>query len=411
MVLSRWLIHGFAAACLAGLACTVGLLPAAWAQAPADDVQAMVTRIAGAYENGRCAQVVAFCDQLAQQDPDAIDGITHYRWGFCQARIRRGDPAVHYERAAEMLTQAVSGDGGGGLEEHFYRVNALINLQRPADAVAAARDAVKAWNEGYLLLSEGDPTSWFRLGKLFRDAGDLSGALDPFARALDLAESGHRLRDAYVERIARGAREAGDQALAARASALLGERAAATPADQLRLARTRLAAGDLAGAREAFLQADQAQGSAGMVGQYALEALDRAEEVRSWGLEPVRVLPDGSALATLPLDRLQRELIEASRLGYEIIGRPTVERPRKKGSGTRPGATPENIDAIREHQARFAGLLLEALRRGAPIREWSVQGGFGPLIHHRWLKLHLRHDWESRHQAILDQSLVEEDEE
>jgi tetratricopeptide (TPR) repeat protein len=387
---------------LAGLALLCGLTAAAAADGASGEVAS--ERIAEAYQKGRCAQVVALAQQLDSRAPDSVDGITHYRWGFCAARTRRGDPVAHYEKAAELLGEAVA-TGEAGLQQHFYRVNALINLRRADQAVSAAREAVDHWESGRLTVDEDSPAAWFRLGKLYRDAGRGEGALEPFGRALDLAEDGQPLRDAYLERIARGAREAGDTGLASRASALLGQEVPDQPAEALRMARTRLAAGDLAGARKAFEAARKASGSVGMTAQYALRTLRRAEELERHGAEPVTTLADGTRLARLPLSDLQRELSETARRAFEVIAEPTVERARRRGPGTRPAVAPETRERMRDIQPKFAGLLLEALRRGAPLRAWAVQSGYGPLIHHRWGKLNRRHDWQARQKALLESTL------
>jgi tetratricopeptide (TPR) repeat protein len=365
-------------------------------------------RIAEAYEAGRCQQVVALARQLERLGPQAVDGITHYRWGFCAARLDRGDPIAHYEEAAERLGEAAS-EGGAGLEEHFYRVNALINLGRAEASVQAAEAAIESWNAGGFTVDEDSPTAWFRLGKLFRDAGQAAGALEPFGRALELAEAGRPLRDAYVERIARGAREAGASELAAKASALLAQRPAEGPADALRVARTRLAANDLDGAQKAFRQARRAGGNLGMIGQYGARAIQRAKRLQRQGLEPIDVLPDGTPLSAVPLERLQRELAQTARVAWEVISRPTIERARKEGPGTRVAAAPETIERMREVRREFVGLLLEALRRGAPIRGWAVQGGYSPLIHHPWINLHHRDAWQQRRKGLLEEQALSPD--
>jgi tetratricopeptide (TPR) repeat protein len=366
--------------------------------------EAAAERIAKAYENGRCAEVLALAQQLEGRAPGSVDGLTYYRWGFCAARTRRGDPVAHYERAAQLLGEAVA-SGEAGLQQHFYRVNALINLRRAEQAGSAAQEAVEHWESGQLTVDEDSPAAWFRLGKLYRDAGRGAGALEPFGRALDLAEEGKPLRDAYLERIARGGREAGDTELAARASALLGEEVPQQPDEALRLARTRLAANDMAGARKAFEAASKASGNLGMTARYAVKAIQRAEELERFGAKPITSLPDGTALSRIPLNRLRRELAETAQRAFRAIAHPTIERARRRGPGTRPAAAPETIRRIREIQPQFAGLLIEALRRGAPIRAWAVQSGYGPLVHHRWIKLNQRHDWDRRQKALVESSL------
>lgn len=383
----------------------VALMLAAGTGFPAlsDEAEALVERIASAYEESQCARVVTLCEQLERRWPESVDGVTLYRWGFCESRAGRGSPD-RYERAASLLGKRVAA-GRAGLDHHFYRVNALINLRRSEQAVDAAEQAVESWESGSLTVDEDDPAAWFRLGKLHRDSGNLEGAMEPFARALELAEQGAALRDAYVERIARGAREAGQPDLAGRAAELLASRDPQAPGAALRLARTRLAAGDLDGARRAFRQARGASGPAGMTAQYGLRAIRRAKQVERWGRDPITELSDGRPLSGLALKELQRELSETAAEAFRVIRRPTVERARKRGPGTRPGASPETIRLVKEVQSRFAGLLVEALRRGAPLRAWSVQGGFGPLIYHDWFKLHRRQDWDRRQDALLQEIL------
>jgi hypothetical protein len=53
-------------------------------------------------------------------------------------------------------------------------------------------------------------------------------------------------------------------------------------------------------------------------------------------------------------------------------------------------------------QSRFAGLLLDAVSSGAPLREWAVQGGFAPLILQPWERLVVDRDSAARQAQLID---------
>ncbi|RMF72027.1 MAG: hypothetical protein D6738_12425, partial [Acidobacteria bacterium] len=271
-------------------------------------------------------------------------------------------------------------------EAHFYLVNALLNLGRVEEARRAAGEAVARWKAGRLTVAQDRPDAWFRLGKRFRDAGDDKGALEPFRRALD-AEVAHpgTLRDAYLERIADGARAAGDTALARRAQALLDARRPGDPENLLRAARTALAEGRLDEARAAFNALRRRRGDLGMAAQYAAMVIDRIEEVRKADLEPATSLADGTPLAEV--DDLAGALRETAARAFAALDGEAVEKPRKKAKGVRLVPSAQARRELLLVEAEFAGLLREAVVRGAPLREWAVQGGYAPLIHHRWTKL------------------------
>ncbi len=349
-----------------------------------DAALAAMSRAAESYEAGRCAEVLAAFETLDEAARAGLDGLAHYRWGYCTGALRRGDPVPHYREAARLLSAAAG--TSQDLGTHFYLVNALLNLGRADEAAAAARRAVALWKSGRLTVPQGRPNAWFRLGKLFRDAGDAKGALDPFRRALD-AEVTHAgtLRTAYLERIADGARQAGDVALAERAQSLLDARRPGDPKNLVRRARTLLAADKLDEAQAAFDAVRRRGGDLGMAAQYASSVIDRIREVRKEGLEPATALADGTPLAEVT--DLAAALRDAAGRASQALAGPAEERRRRKGEGVRFVPTPAAKAELLLVQAEFVGLLREAAVRGAPLREWAVQGGYAPLIHHRWIKL------------------------
>ncbi|MDQ7088408.1 MAG: tetratricopeptide repeat protein [Acidobacteriota bacterium] len=387
---------GRASSRAAALAAVLAMIPAGWGQ----DTEALLARAAAAYDQGRCAEVIGAYGQAEERSDEALDGVAEYRWGFCLAYLRRPGARQRYEAAVDKLGQAVDRPGAP-LEAHFYMVNALLNLGRADDARERATRAVAAWRGGELTVPEDEPEAWFRLGKLFRDSGDPRGAVEPFTRAVEAAENGATLRDAYLERIARGAGEAGAGELALRAARLLEKAGQAGTSAMLRVARARLAGGDFDGAREAFSAAAKGPGEPALAARYALRGLERLAEVQRWGLEIPSTAADGRPLSALSVAELRNELQAAARQAWTAFSGRVVEVPRKKKPGTRPAPHPETLAAMRTAQARFVGIVAEALRRGLPLREWNVQIGIGPLIFHPWYRLFLQRATQDRSSQLV----------
>lgn len=226
------------------------------ASSPAPDaVATQIERVASAYDQGNCTEVLAAIRSLPNPEQDlALDGLSQYRWGFCLGLTGQGDPNSHYTAAADILGLELK-SRSPRLDAFFYRVNALQNLKRADEATATAKDAIARWKAGTLTAPAGAPASWFQLGKLFVDGGDPKGAAAHYRRALDAAaESKRPLRSVYTERIADFALAHKDTDLARKAVSALS---AADP-DSLstieRSGRLLLALGDVAGARDQFPQ-------------------------------------------------------------------------------------------------------------------------------------------------------------
>ncbi len=349
----------------------------------AEDPAKAALRAGGeAYDQTRCADVLAILEALPAGT--SLDGVSTYRRGYCLGATRRGDPMPEYRKAAELLASETAAPGAP-LEAHFYRVNALLNTQQRDEARKAAQLACERHRGGTLIVPQADADGWFRLGKLYRDAGDDKGALAPFRRALEASQGGSTLNVAYLERIADGARAAGDIELAKLAAAKLEERRPTDPQNALRRGRTLLASGDIPGARLAFNAARPAGGEVGMAAQYSAMALDRLEELVPFKLAPAETLADGTPIASADL---AAAISDVSRRAWTLMQQGKyIEKPRKKGTGTRLFPAPETETELRLLQAEFAGVLRESIVRGAPIREWAIQGGFAPLIHHPWARL------------------------
>ncbi|MFN7966596.1 MAG: hypothetical protein U0V87_13005 [Acidobacteriota bacterium] len=128
---------------------------------------------AAAYEAGRCAEVLSLYAGLPADT--ALDGVSQYRWGFCLAEQRQPGAEERYSKAAEQLGREADRPGSN-LLVHFYRVNALLNLDRKDDAKAAALAAITAWKGARFTVPADDAVSWFRLGKLTVDSGDAGRA-------------------------------------------------------------------------------------------------------------------------------------------------------------------------------------------------------------------------------------------
>ncbi len=375
--------------------------------APAAALADAVSDAAAAYEAGRCADVLAAFGGLSAAETDALDGVSLYRWGFCAGAMRQGDAFAYYRRAAEKL-QTEAASPYAPLDVHFYRVNALLNLDLAADARAAAALAVERWNAGTLTVPQEDPTAWFRLGKLHYDAGDIAGSMVPFGRALDLAEENPgSLRSAYLERIANYAQQAGDEKTMARANdLLLGSPGTASGESPAQRARALVRAGRYAEARDLLEPLTRDRGDLGMTAQYTIGALDRAGEVLARGaqLDPRASSAEGSETYPGSMS-LEAALVTTGQEAWAAIGSGrVVEAPRKNRAlpGTRPVASRTTIEQLTPIEARFAGLLLDAVGSGAPLREWAVQGGFAPLVLQPWERLVVERDSTVRQGQLID---------
>jgi tetratricopeptide (TPR) repeat protein len=370
-----------------------------------------VTQAAAAYEAGRCGDVMSLFEGLPADAAAALDGVSLYRWGFCVGSTGRGDAFSYYRRAAEKL-QVETAAPGAPLDAYFYRVNALLNLDLTSEATAAAKLAVERFQAGSLTVPQDDAGAWFRLGKLYNDAGDPRGAMTPFGRALDAAAARPgSLRTAYLERIANAARLAGDDAIAQRANAMLlaagsapGSAPGAAPDNPLQRMRALVRAGQYDEAGKLLAELARDRGDVGMVAQYAQGALDRVRDVTAQGgtPEPRASVEGRSYPGALSLEEA---LSATGREGWAAIGEGrVVEVPRKNRSlpGTRPAASWETMQRLLPIESRFAGLLLDAVSSGAPLREWAVQGGFAPLILQPWERLVIDRDSAARQAQVID---------
>ena len=369
---------------------------------------AAVARAAEAYEAGRCADVLTAFGTLPADAATSLDGVSLYRWGFCAGSTGRGDAFDYYRRAAETL-QAETASPGAPLDAYFYRVNALLNLDLKPEAEAAAKLAAERHQAGTLTVPQDDAAAWFRLGKLYTDAGDPQGAMKPLGRALDAAAARPgSLRSAYLERIANYARQAGNAELAQRANGMLLAAGAATPGaaadNPLQRMRALVRAGQSDEARKVLEELARDRGDVGMVAQYALGALDRVRDVEAQGGKPdPRTTVEGRSYPGAL--SLEEALTATGREGWTAIGAGrVVEVPRKNKSlpGTRPAASAETLAQLLPIESRFAGLLLDAVSTGAPLREWAVQGGFAPLILQPWERLVVDRDSAARQPQVID---------
>jgi hypothetical protein len=395
---------------LVGAAGLAGAISPARPAGPAvpPEWSAAVTRAAEAYEAGRCADVLAAFGTLPADAATALDGVSLYRWGFCSGNAGGGDAFEYYRRAAEKL-QAETASPGAPLDAYFYRVNALLNLDLQPEAETAAKLAVERYGAGTLTVPQDDASAWFRLGKLYTDAGDPQGAMKPFGRSLDAAAARPgSLRSAYLERIANYARQAGDAPLAQRANAMLLAAAGATPGgapdNPLQRMRALVRAGQYDEARAVLETLARDSGDVGMVAQYALGALDRVRDVEAQGGKPEpRATVEGRSYPGAL--SLEEALAATGREGWTAIGEGrVVEVPRKNRSlpGTRPAAAFETLERLLPVESRFAGLLLDAVATGAPLREWAVQGGFAPLVLQPWERLVVDRDSTARQSQVID---------
>lgn len=338
-----------------------------------------------AYDAGRCSQVLGILGALPEASVAALDGVSHYRWGYCQGLLRRDSPLDQYRESARKLAVEAEAEDAS-VDAYFYRVNALLNLRKSDEAREAAARAVERWKGGTLTVAQDDGRAWFRLGKLHRDAGQTKGAAEPFKRALALHDAGDsRLNDAYLQRIADGLRAAGDDEGAMKALAALQKLRPADPQTALREARTLIAGGDYEAARKLVQKARAGTGDTAMLAQYTAYGIVRLQELAKWDLAPAESLADGTPIVEADL---RGELRASAREAFQLFQGPAIEVPRKKNKAvTRLKPAPEVDEQMRITQSIFCGLLKEALLRGAPLREWAIADGYAPLIHHPWRKL------------------------
>ncbi|MFN7966597.1 MAG: hypothetical protein U0V87_13010 [Acidobacteriota bacterium] len=121
--------------------------------------------------------------------------------------------------------------------------------------------------------------------------------------------------------------------------------------------------------------AGRGQSDEAVAARYAAGVVERARG-------SMRELPfgtmnaQGKPFASLSDEDLLQAVGEAGAAGYRAMGGASRELARKRQGGTRAVPAPETAEQMHQAQATFVGALLEALRRGAPLQEWAVQGGF-----------------------------------
>src|SRR5262249_2471570 len=103
-----------------------------------------------------------------------------------------------YGRARDLL-KGRENSGAATVEERFYLVNVLLNLDEQADAKAAAERAVSAIESCKTPVVSGGVGS-FRVGKLYGDAGNRERQAAWYRRALKEFESDPAAPAAYVQR-------------------------------------------------------------------------------------------------------------------------------------------------------------------------------------------------------------------
>ncbi len=371
------------------------------ADAPQSVTATQIERAAKAYDQGNCREVLAAFGAVPNAEQElSLDGLSQYRWGYCLGATGQPGGPERYKRASEVLVLETQSKAAR-LEAYFYGVNALLNLDRRDEAARIAQLALERYRGGTLTVPADEPQSWFQLGKLFRDAGDPKGALEPFTRALTEAEKGRRtLRSAYLERIADAAGEQHDGELGRRALALLARNSPGTESGPQQ-ARLLVAEGRLQEARDTFARSARGAGDAASDAQYAVALLDRALELGPQ-LKPVTVDGSGQPLTGLSRDDLRKLAADAARDGYAAMTGRVVEVPRPNGKpGTRPMPAPEDAVRVGAAEARWSGALIEALRRGQSLQEWAVQDGYPALFFAPWSSLFVERVAPERSQQLL----------
>jgi tetratricopeptide (TPR) repeat protein len=323
----------------------------------------------------------------------AADGLVLYRMAYCYSAVQRDRTRSQqtYERALSALEGRVA-TATARLEEHFYLVNALLNLGRPEEAKVAAARATEAVESCAVAVGP-DGTSAFRVGKLYGDSGNTERQAAWYRRALAQFDSEPSPPPAYIERavtaLASFALEGGDWDDAAARLERLHGLYPDNSSTLLRLYVAQALSGDFDGASESLRKAREAGGARSEDIVYLEGMLKKTRRIMGAG-HPISVTePDGRTYPSLSRAELEERIRAAITDGRELIGAPAEEgsyvielRGKQKRELKVPG--PELLARIDTAQARLLMLSFEIVRRDLSMRETAFAAGAAPLILHDW---------------------------
>ncbi len=123
---------------------------------------------------------------LAAYDRGCQDGVTSYKIAYCYMKTGDNEKEKEFLDIATASLQNESSQTPS-LENHFYLANCYINLGKKDDAIEASKKTTELYENGALGKLK-DATSFFRIGKVYIDAGNLEKAIEHYRKAYLLSE-------------------------------------------------------------------------------------------------------------------------------------------------------------------------------------------------------------------------------
>jgi tetratricopeptide (TPR) repeat protein len=303
-----------------------------------------------------------------------LDGSLLYRLYYCQRYANDPKSRETLERAIEPLEREAA--SSETLEPPFYLVNAYTNLDRPDDAVRAARAAVGRVESG-AIDEPTDGLEQFRLGKLYVDAGKADAGEKWFAAALDsMTSEGQDVtkQAAYIAwaagYLADAAFEREDYIAAADYYTKLFEAREPTMEGLDRLAVARARAGLYREAGQAWRRAELLDPANANEPRYRYRLVEAAGRMKNLSA----VAPDDRLWSQLTTEELEQTIKEQ------------VDEVRRINEEAQ-AASPLDGEARMQYQKRldearsyFVPAAIEFALRGNNLREAAFFGGYAPLI-------------------------------
>lgn len=278
---------------------------------------------------------------------DRADAKAWYNLGLTRARLgRKPEALAAYRRARELDPRDVDVARQIGL--------AHIERQEWVEAVAVLLEATREQPE--------TPDLWIHLGRAQRGLGNLQGALESLARALEL-DPGNRAGDAETAALLLAeVRLAGGDILGAAAAASLATQfSPERPDGWVLLGLARLRADDPGGAAEALSQA-------------AALAPDRADILHNLGSA---LLAKRDLVGAEAAFRRVLEIEPASAEAAAIVARLEAQKspPATERRGAQPPALGAQLKEVDYPALGLRGLLVEQVAAGSPAARGGLQVG------------------------------------
>ena len=364
------------------------------------------------YDASRYAEALRHFEAL---DADgSADGMALYRMAYCQGA--GGDDAAAmttYERARDLL-RAREAAGSASVEERFYLVNVLLNMDQTEEAKAAAARAVAAVESCSTPVPAGGISS-FRVGKLYGDAGNRERQAAWYRRAIAEFKNDPAAPAAYVQRAtaAVASWEVGQSGWKDSIPRLqqMRETLPGDPDLLIALIVAQLHAGDIAGAEASLVALPQIAGRRRDELAYLKGLVRTVKRMAASGVALPDREPDGTLYADLSAERLAGThqdadgsvqtnpgiLQDLAVEGNRLIAAPLAEGDgviERKGPKQNPVLfpSPQTLGRLDAVQARFVSACLEVLRRGMPLQEIGFTSSISPFVVHDWRQI-----WMQRH--------------